>query len=165
MLCAIVQDWQVVEVADLSEEAVQLRALSAQAVVGIDGLSPAPAVGWMLAGNRLVPPVYGDQVEYVMNAVYDPVKKFAEALNRKFIAENIAWGITQMGKTRAVGDFMEPVEKWWKRFSMFEVIQELEIAKAKLQADSALAASLAPFVTVSRLDSYKLQILKYLGLA
>lgn len=165
MKYAIVNDYQVVEVSELSDEQIQGRAVSAQAVICIDGLSPLPSIGWTLSGNKLLPPVFGSQVDYVMTVIYDPVKQFAEGLSRQFIAENISWGVTQLGKTRAVGDFMEPIEKWWKRYSMFEVIQELEVAKGRLQADPALAASLAPFVTATRLDEYKLKILKYLGYA
>lgn len=165
MKCAIVNDWQVTEIADLTDQQIQERALLCQAVISIEGQSPLPAVGWALSGNRLFPPVYGSQVDYVISMIYEPVKKFADDLNRVFIAENIAWGITQLGKTRVVGDFMEPIEKWWRRYSMYEVVQEIESAKVRLQSDPVLAAELAPFVTVSRLDSYRLQILKHLGLA
>jgi len=163
--CAIVQDYQVVSVQDLSEEQFAATARTAQAVVSIEGMVPEPGVGWMMSGSKLVPPLGTDETEMVCLQVYDPVMAFVRTFQRRFIGENIAWGITQQGKTRAVGELLRDVEYWMNKGSLYEAMQEIEKVRAKLLADPVLAASVAPFVTSTRLDAYRLKILQFLGMA
>ena len=165
MKCALVQDFQVVDIQVLSEAEYLESAKVFQIVVNIEGTVPEPVKGWAFDGNKFLPPIGTDAAELVCLNVYDPLVVKLNKVRRRFIGENIAWGITQAGKTRAVGDFMKDVELWFGRSSVYEVVQEIEKCKIALQNDSTLAASLAPFVTISRLDSYKFNVLQAAGLA
>lgn len=115
--------------------------------------------GWKFDGTRVFPSVSKESVDWALSVVYDPLTIEFAKIKRQFIGENIFWKITEQGKTRLVGDFMEPIEKWFNRIAPIEAITEVEIAKAKLAADPALATSLSPFVTIDRLNWYKSSIL------
>lgn len=119
-----------------------------------------PQKGWKLSGGNLIPSVDRGTVQYVLDQVYDPLVHEFEEIRRQFIGENIFWGINFLNKTRIVGDFMEPIEKWFNRTAPIEAITEIEKAKAILLADQTLSDSLYPFVTVDRLNWYKTSILK-----
>ena len=164
MSIALIQDFEVKQVITeaLTEEQIQELQKSWQAVVSTD--LPVQ-IGWPFSGREVIPPVGTDAAEMICLTVYDPLVAKLTKVRRRFIGENIAWGITQAGKTRLVGDFMKDVELWFSRASVYEVIQEIEKCKIALQNDAALATSLAPFVTVSRLDGYKLSVLQAAGLA
>lgn len=166
MKCALIQDFEVRAVVELSTEAeVQEYAQRFQSVYDITGIVPEPKVGWLFNGGRLFPPSNADQAELVCLAIYDPMKAKFEILKRRFIGENILWGISQLGKTRAVADFMAPIQVWFDRVAPIEVVVELEIAKAKLAADESLQATLAPFITLDRLNWYKAEVLKAAGVS
>ena len=165
MLCALINDYKVVAVEELTEEEYVQLSYTHQNIIDITNITPAPLVGWTWTVLTFQPPLNWDQVELVASTVYDPVANFCWKLQRRFIAENITWGITQQGKTRAVGDFMEQIEKWFKRNSLKEVIEELTLSIARIDADPSIEQNLSPFITKSRLQQYRLSILQYLGLA
>lgn len=160
MLCAIVDNNTCIEVKELTEEEYLSVSYLHQIVLDITDMVPSPVKGWTFDGLKLIPPVSSDTAEYICLTVYDPMVEGFRKIKRQFIGENILWGISQLGKTRAVGDFMEPIEKWFSRVAPLETIVEIEIAKGRLLADSALANSLTPFVTIDRLNWYKTEILK-----
>lgn len=166
MKYALIQDFEVRAVVELSTEAeVQEHAQRFQSVYDITEMVPEPKIGWIFAGGKILPPITADQAELVCLTIYDPMKAKFEILKRRFIGENILWGISQLGKTRAVADFMAPIQIWFDRVAPIEVVTEIEIAKAKLIADQPLQAMLAPFITTARLDWYKLEVLKAAGVA
>lgn len=167
MLCALIDsNYVVVDIRELtSEEVTNKYSQLYPIIIDISNISPIPSLGWIFNGQTIIPPQNWDQMELVCSTIYDPLLLKFSKIKRRFIGENIAMGIAQSGKTEAVGNFMAPIELWFERVAPFPTIKYIEIAKLQLQNDPDLAANLAPFITVARLDNYKLQILQALGLA
>ena len=119
--------------------------------------------GWLFNGARVFPAVDAASLDFVLSQVYDPLVVEFENIRRKFIGENIFWNIDQLNKTKAVADFMEPIEKWFNRYSPKQTLEEIEKAKILLNSDPVLAANLAPFITIDRLTWYATSILTALA--
>lgn len=165
MLCAIINDYMVTAVEELSDTQYAEKIQYNQMIIDITNTIPKPKATWLFDGMNFFPPLGWDETELITQTVYDPMVEKFKKIRRRFIGENIAWGINQTGKTEAVADFMETIEKWFNRAAPLVTIKYIEIAKAQLQADPELSANLTPFVTVDRLNWYKIEILKSIGMA
>ncbi len=83
--------------------------------------------------------------------------RFFDDLMVSFAAENITLGITQAGKTKAVADYLQNILHYGQTGSLYEVINEIEALKI-----AGLPTELEPFVTTSRLNSFKASVEDYL---
>jgi hypothetical protein len=91
----------------------------------------------------------------------DSVEKaiiFAQHLTINFAAENVVMGITQAGKTKEVSDFLADVTRYAQTGSLYEVINELDSLVA-----AGLPQELEPFVTETRLNTFKNKIIEHLS--
>lgn len=84
---------------------------------------------------------------------------FGEKIMLQFVAENISFGITQAGKTKDVSDYLSNIQRYIQTGSLYEVISEIEFL-----IDEGLPSDLSPFITESRLNSFKGKITSYLGI-
>lgn len=84
--------------------------------------------------------------------------EFGNNMILEFAAENIMMGITQLGKTKDVADYLATVMRYTQSGSLYEVVGEIERLKA-----NGLPPDLAPFVTEARLNVFKNKILAYLA--
>lgn len=73
--------------------------------------------------------------------------------------ENIALGITQAGKTKEVSDYCDGLQRYLQTGSLYAAIQEIDNLIAAVPP-----ASLSPFITVERLNSYRAKITAFLGI-
>lgn len=83
---------------------------------------------------------------------------FGNNLIAKAIVENIAMGITQAGKTKAVADLFSNLQYYLKTGSLYAAVAEID-----RMVNDGVDPSLDPFVTEERLNNYKSQIQAYLS--
>lgn len=83
---------------------------------------------------------------------------FGHELMLKFSAETVLMGILQAGKAKQVGDYLTNLERYLRTGSLYVAIIELQTLIASPPPDA-----LAPFITIDRLTSYKIQIETYLN--
>jgi hypothetical protein len=82
---------------------------------------------------------------------------FANGLIIEFAGENVAMGITQAGKTKAVADYLADLMRYAQSGSLYEVVNEIDrLILAGLPVD------LEPFITETRMLAFKQRILDYL---
>lgn len=115
-----------------------------------------PDKGWTFNGRTLSPPVTTSAVDIVKLTILEPAKRFGESVIAKFVAENILMGITQSGKTEAVGVVLRDVNYWLATGSLYSAYNAISALQQNLDP------SLAPFVTEERLNTYKNEIYAYL---
>lgn len=84
---------------------------------------------------------------------------FGNKLINDAIVENVLLGITQLGKTKEVADYLHKLSHYLTTGSLYAAINEIDTLIA-----AGLPGNLSPFVTLSRLNNYKSQIQGYLGL-
>ena len=154
---AFIWDNTVVKVDMLDDEGYVAQIHQYQTILDITDQFPEPVVGWGLRGSMLAPPapVVIDPVEYVKRFVYRPAKAFCAQLEEDFVSENIALGITQAGRTKAVTEALEPVLMNLRNGSLYEVLAEIE----KVTYDPELV----PFITEARVRTMKNKVRVYLG--
>jgi len=97
-LYALIQDYVVVKIDDLTEDQVQSLGYQYQNIVD----AGSSAVGWKFDGRNLIAPTPLTPDQYVAQVVIPSAKAFAIQLETTFIKENILMGISQYGKTAAV---------------------------------------------------------------
>lgn len=73
--------------------------------------------------------------------------------------ENVLLGITQLNKTKEVSDYLSNLQMYLRSGSLYAAINEIEVLKT-----AGLPSELSPFITETRLNTYKAQIQTYLGL-
>lgn len=94
-----------------------------------------------------------------IKVIIENAMTFGHDMMVEFATENVMMGITQAGKTRDVSTLLADVAVYLNTGSLYEVVAEIERIKA-----NGISGDLAPFVTVARLDAFKLKITNYLGL-
>lgn len=90
-------------------------------------------------------------------------KRFAQGLTEEFTVENISLGITQAGKTRAVGDMMKEISFWMETGSLYEAMGSINALIAKIEDPSDSTEEIDPFITIQRLNWFKPQIQSFLS--
>ena len=98
------------------------------------------------------------QQKAIRKIIQDAIK-FGNDIIIEFAAENIAMGITQLGKTKAVADYLADVMRYAQTGSLYEVLAEIQRLEGL-----GLPADLAPFITTERLALFKGKIQSYLGI-
>ena len=94
-----------------------------------------------------------DEVKIVVsNAIV-----FGQNLIVEFASENVLMGITQAGKTKDVADYLADLMRYAQTGSLYEVIAEVDRLIA-----AGLPANLEPFITQSRMESFKQKVVDYL---
>lgn len=155
---ALVQENIVKELVTFETEE-ELYAVSSkyQAAVDLTNVVPKPRVGWIFNVTVFTPPNGMDVNDLIRHTVLRPAVEFGKSLTEQFTVENIAMGVTQAGKTSAVGALMKELSWWLSTGSLYE-------AYAGIQAmiSAGVDPSLSPFVTVPRLEAYKAKILAYI---
>lgn len=96
--------------------------------------------------------------EYVQSVITAAIT-FGNQLVISFAAENVLLGITQTNKTKEVSDYLANVLRYIQSGSLYEVINEIN----RLETEG-LPSELSPFVTTSRLLSFKNKVEAYLGI-
>lgn len=94
---------------------------------------------------------------YTERLIKGAVKRGNEIFT-EFAAENVAMGITQAGKTKAVADYLANVDRYMRSGSLYEVLNEL----TKLE-NEGFPSELAPFITSERIGRVRDMILSYLN--
>lgn len=98
----------------------------------------------------------GDTLAPYRTIIHNAITFFSEIME-VFAAENITMGITYVGKTKEVADYLQNVLRYGQSGSLYEVINEIDSLKT-----SGVPAELSPFVTDTRLDNFKAKIVSYL---
>ena len=149
------------KIADLEEEGYVEMMKIYPSGVDIEDAYPLPDVGWILIGQRLIPPipVPSDPVAYVRDMIYKPTLIFCNNLMNDFISENIAMGITQAGKTKVVGEALKDLDFWLSCGSLYVVLAEIETLKQNLDP------AWVPFITATRMTNFANKIKDYLHIA
>jgi len=88
--------------------------------------------------------------------ILEDAKTFGNALIVQFAAENIAMGITNVGKTRAVADYCHKLQYYLSNGSLYAAKEEIE------DMIDEPPSELAPFITAQRLTIYLNKIKTYL---
>jgi hypothetical protein len=83
-------------------------------------------------------------------------KMFANEIITTAIAENIAMGITQAGKTKLILDTLKDVYYYLQAGSLYEVLTAVDAI--------TVTQEMSPFITTARLTTFKNKIRVYLGL-
>lgn len=103
-------------------------------------------------------PTAEEQVLYLSNILKD-ARDFGNALIAQFAMENVAQGITQAGKTRAVADYCYKIQYYLSTGSLYAAMEELQ------ERVSDCPEELAPYVTPARLTSYLNKLKTYLHIS
>ena len=90
-------------------------------------------------------------------AVVNNAKMFANEIITKAIAENVAMGITQTGKTKLILDTLKDVYYYLQAGSLYEVLTAVDAI--------TVTPEMSPFITSDRLLIFKNKIRAYLGLS
>lgn len=98
-----------------------------------------------------------ETTQMVMAKIENAVQ-FGNTLMIKFASENVLMGITQAGKTRAVADYLADATRYTQTGSLYEVVHEID----RLLGEG-LPQELEPFITASRMNQIKQDILDYLS--
>ena len=98
-----------------------------------------------------------DQIAHIKNLLVGAME-FGKNTMLEFATENVAMGITQAGKTKAVLEFLTPVKNAMDTGSLHAVIEEIDNL-----IEAGIPADLAPFVTDERLTEFKNKVEDYLG--
>lgn len=96
------------------------------------------------------------QLEAIKNVVR-AATSFGQSIIIDFAAENVALGITQAGKTKAVADYLANMTRYAQTGSLYEVLAEID----RLE-QAGLPQDLVPFVTAARLQIFRTKITSYL---
>lgn len=88
-------------------------------------------------------------------------RTFGDALIIQTAMENIAMGITQAGKTRAVADYTQKLQNYLSSGSLYAAIEELD---SMIDDVNRPSLELSPYITTERLNAAKNQIKVYLGI-
>lgn len=102
-------------------------------------------------------PTQDEQVEMLANII-QKARIFGDATIAQFALENVAMGITQAGKTRAVADYCQKLQYYMSTGSLYAALEEIE------EISNNVPPELAPFVTSERLGVYTNKIKAYLGI-
>lgn len=102
-------------------------------------------------------PTADEQTE-ALAKVIQKARLFGDATIAQFALENVAMGITQAGKTRAVADYCQKLQYYTSTGSLYAALEEIQ------ELSQNTPAELAPFVTSARLSVYANKIKAYLGI-
>lgn len=97
----------------------------------------------------------------VLARIIDNAKKFGIQVIQQFTIENVAMGITQAGKTRALSLYCKDIMTFLQSGSLYAAIEEIDDMIAD---ESQEKTDLNPFITNDRLNGYKTLIANYLGI-
>lgn len=86
------------------------------------------------------------------------VDAFVKKMIFEFAAENIALGITQAGKTKAVADELRDLNYYMRAYSLYEVVVEIDRLIA-----AGIDPTLSPFMTDARMTEFQNKILEFLA--
>lgn len=101
---------------------------------------------------------YKNSPEFLVKQSIEGAIKFGQAMLVDFATENVLLGITQLGKTKEVSDYLADVTRYIQTGSLYEVINEIDRLIA-----AGLPVELEPFITESRLLLFKQKIVDYLS--
>lgn len=96
-------------------------------------------------------------VEIVVKEKIENAIIFYNNLMVDFATENVLMGITQLGKTKEVADYLQNVMRYGQSGSLYEVINEVDSLIL-----AGIPVGLSPFVTEQRLNDMKAQVSAYL---
>ena len=155
-LFAQIQNYKVVAIVNLaSEEEILALASHSQHVVEA---TASVQVGWIFNGAGVVPPPGYDPITNIESQILSPAVAFATKITSRFTAENIAMGVTQVGKTVVIGDALRALSFWLDNGSLYAAIGEIQNIRAGIQD------AWAPFITLARMKDFENQIRVYLGI-
>lgn len=103
-------------------------------------------------------PTAEEQTAYLSGKL-DAAMMFGKALIVEVAVSNIAMGITQAGKTRAVADYCQKLQYYLSTGSLYAAIEEL----TAMRNEDRSSMGLEPYITDARLDQYKAKIQSFLG--
>ena len=92
----------------------------------------------------------------VYEQIISRARKYFDDMLEQFGGENIAMGITVLGKTKEVSDYLVDVSRYGATGSLTEVVNTID----SLIADG-VPGELAPFVTEDRLNAFRAKILRF----
>lgn len=147
----IVED--IVDTEDMS--LVQLIARTAF-IIEIGNLDHSPKKGWVLQGNKLVPPPNYNADQVIQETILEPAIEFLTSLMKRFASENVRMGITQAGKTGLIGNALKDVAFWIPSGSAYEF--------EKAIGDVEITEEMAPFLTEARVTALRNEVRRYLGM-
>lgn len=161
---ALVRDLRIIQIAE-----TVTREFDSDLIFNIDGMTPTPQISWVLRGTEFV----SDFAERIAVDLDNRIDPWVVNFLKKTRAENIAMGITQAGKTFEAQAFFElPVELNpllpGKRISMLGALFTGSLTLIPALIDYYIANpetfdGLHPFVSVERLNSWKLEVITFLS--
>ena len=116
-----------------------------------------PPAGELSELNTLIGNHSADPLLFYKTLIQNAIEFFS-TIQVEFSAENITMGITQLGKTKAVSDYLADVLRYGQSGSLYEVVNDINILVA-----AGVPAELSPFVTDARLNALRDKTLEYLG--
>lgn len=108
--------------------------------------------------DNSTPTTFAPTLQEIINIKINQARVFGNDVIVKAAVENVAMGITQAGKTKAVADLFANLQYYLTTGSLYAAVAELQRI-----IDAGLDPNLAPFVTEARLLGYKSQIETYLA--
>lgn len=154
---AFVNENVIEKIEDTSEDLIVPQFSKYQLIIDLS-TQPNVQVGWRFVGNKFEPSLQtlNDPVERIKVLVLKPAKQFALEIEETFVAENIAMGITQAGKTDLVTERLAEVLKHVRNASLYSALSAIE--------NVVIDESVAPFITVPRMITFANKIKKYLNI-
>lgn len=170
---AFLKNNAVVAINSVEDDDIRPMILAWEMVIDVEDIVPAPAVGWLLSGNKLVPPTPPVvDANWIKTNKVVPIKTFVDDLLNTVISENIYMGISQAGKSGAVLNFANkkvdvasapyPVSLW-ESLTNLTLTVTIDVINVHL-ANISEYGDLAPFITAPRLTTLKNKVQSFLGL-
>lgn len=161
MRWAVINNWLV----DSIIESDEYPEVECQLIVDVTD-SPSVSPGYVLNGNKLS--VY-DPVPSLQSYVQKDVKSFIDNMKSQLVAENMAQGITESGKTWDILSWyclQITIPGKTRGISLKEALDEYSLDVALMIIEYRLLLNdyedLSPFITSSRLQEWKNKILDFI---
>lgn len=155
---AFVNNNVIEKIEDTSEDLIIPQTSKYQIIADLTSHANNPQVGWRFVGNKFEPSeqTLNDSIERIKVLVLKPAKQFALEIEENFVAENIAMGITQAGKTDLVTERLSEVLKHVRNASLYSALAAIQ--------NVVVDESVHPFITAPRMLAFANKIKKFLNI-
>lgn len=100
---------------------------------------------------------FNKTTEEIIQGKIDDAITFGGQIILEAVITNVTLGITQVGKTRIVSDYLRALQRYLREGSLYAAVEEIDELIL-----NGIPGELAPFVTIEKLQAVKTKIQEYL---